>query len=635
MTRLRVALALLIVVLSPGLPAYHAFAQTVRVEVPVVPIGNFAAPIGIPGGQATLSPNLSTRLTQSFSPITRVGAMISRRTPTPSHSAIGLRPPARSEIAGAAAQGLAAAEPAANSPKQTPIALDGTREVRVLGRNTSIASEIRSLKNLFSVREPGAVGAGESRAQATGASGRNHSPLGWSTPEVTPKRSFGPPSPRRSPGPKRGGFLGLPAAAALFIAALLVEQVGVEAWAAAWSKWVQAGYGMDTFALLTTVAMFTSLAAGFAGGWLGDRIGQKWTYVGTTALSAALAAAILLWCGPAGSVAMLIGLSAVRTLSATSGRTVEQTIPISLTDGDPEKLQRYNSVSQFILEMAGIAVPLMIGTLLGAFGSVGTMWIHPITAAAAAAIVFFFVKIPEGKPAAATLDSPPQQPAPKDPRILKIASLGYPVFVLLNMMLYGILAIAYGNFIFPGADQIAQAAAAGLAGKIVGLYSLGSLMSALALTGLLPKLWAWIKGKLGRPDSTQAPKDLDPNAELKAAAKWTLGAAVGLLGFVPFIWTYPMLAAAAMIPFGFTNIMGQLRLLSLIQSNLPPERKGKVMGTIRTVSTLLATGGIWGFTQLVKHFPASPMPFWILLGGLAIVAAYYAWIALKLKKLIP
>ncbi|MBI5200168.1 MAG: MFS transporter, partial [Elusimicrobia bacterium] len=526
----------------------------------------------------------------------------------------------------------AAAEPAASvSAKQALAApaLDGTKEVRVLGRETPIASEIRSLKNLFSVRDPGEV-----RAQAVGSSERASTPLGWSTPEVTPQRSFGPPAPPQKPeGPKRGGFLGLNVASSIFIAALLVEQVGVEAWAAAWSKWVQAGYGMDAFAMLTTVSMFTSLAAGFAGGWLGDRIGQKWTYVGTTALSAALAAGILLWCGPGGSVAMLIGLSAIRTLSATSGRTVEQTIPIALTDGDPEKLQRYNSVSQFILEIAGIAVPLMIGTLLGQFGSVGTMWFHPITAAAAAAMVFFLVKIPESKPAALTLDAPAENPAPKDPRVLKVASMAYPVFVLLNMMLYGILAIAYGNFIFPGADQVAQAAAAGLAGKIVGLYSLGSLMSALVLTGLLDKVWAWIKGKLGRPEAPQAPKELDPSAELKATAKWTLWSAVGLLGFVPFIWTNPTMAAAAMIPFGFTNIMGQLRLLSLIQANLPPEKKGKVMGTIRTVSTLLATGGIWGFTQLVKHFPASQMPYWILLGALAVVGAYYAWIALKLKKL--
>ncbi|MBI4349558.1 MAG: MFS transporter [Elusimicrobia bacterium] len=619
----RLLASLLLVLGSPGLAPYAAFAQTVRVGAPAAPIAPVVLPAALPGAAApALAPNLSPALTRvSLTPM-----VVQPVLKTPRLLSLSPRSGERAGVRGSAELAAAAASSDSPAVSRSPLPIEMAQEVRVLGRPTKISTEVRALKELFRTAAPGA-----------------EPPAAWSTPEVTPRpgltlappKAEPPQGPRVAPevpGPKPRGFLGLSNAAALFIAALLIQQVGVEAWAAAWAKWVQAAYGLDAFALITTSSMLVSLAAGFAGGWLGDRIGQKWSYVLSTLATAALATATLFIAGPGGMVAAIVALTAMRTLTASAGRTVEQTIPIALTHGDAQQLQRYNSISQFILETAGIAVPLLIHTLLGVFGAVGTMAIHPITAVAAAAMVFFLVKIPEDvrRPAAPAAETPPADPAPKDPRVLKVASLGYPVFVLINMMLYGVLAISYGNFVFPGVDAASQAAAAGLAGKIVGLYSLGSLFSALALTGLLPKFWAWLKGKLGRPGAPAA----GPEDEIRATAKWTLWAAVGLLGFVPFIWANPLWAALAMIPFGFTNIMGQLRLLSLIQSNVPAERKGKVMGTIRTVSTLLATAGIYGFTQLTKHFPGSPMPFWILLGALAVVAAYYAWLALKLRGLV-
>jgi MFS family permease len=436
----------------------------------------------------------------------------------------------------------------------------------------------------------------------------------------------------------------------IFIAGLIVAQVGVEAWSAAWAKWVQTSFNtpsFDAYTTITMVAMGTSLVAGFAGGWITDKLGLKKTFIGTLIGVAAVSAATLLLFQlhilTAATPALLIGLVIARAFMNSANGTAQQTVPIAIFKDDKAAFQKYNSSSQFILEIAGIAVPYAIGALLGVFGFVGTLWIMPVALLASAVLLALLLKIADVVKAKKAVAA-----KPTDPGLLKIAMSGYPALVLLNYLLYAVIAINYGNFIHPGTTIIEQAAASGVAGKIVSLYSMGGLIAAAILSGVPQVAWKWLKSKWPWLNhqaenlailvskktglKSEAPKEEDPHADARSAAKWLILSAIGMVGFIPLLFSSPMLAALAMIPFGITNVMSTLQLISIAQMNTPQEKKGKVMGMIRTISTALATAGIFGFSKLFKLYPGSHFPFAVFLGLGAVLAAYYVFTSFRLRR---
>jgi hypothetical protein len=340
--------------------------------------------------------------------------------------------------------------------------------------------------------------------------------------------------------------------------------------------------------------------------------------------------------------ALLIGLVIARAFMNSANGTAQQTVPIAIFKDDKAAFQKYNSSSQFILEIAGIAVPYGIGALLGVFGFVGTLWIMPVALIASALLLALMLRIADvAKTKKAATDKP------TDPGLLNIAIAGYPALVILNYLLYAVIAIGYGNFLHPGASVLEQAAASGVAGKIVSLYSMGGLIAAAILSGVPQMGWKWLKSKWPWLNSKAEevsilfskktgiktdPKAEDPHADARSAAKWLLFSAIGIAGFIPLLFSSPMLAALAMIPFGITNVMSTLQLISIAQMNTPQEKKGKVMGTIRTISTALATAGIFGFSKLFKLYPGSHIPLMVFLGLGAVLAAYYVFTSIRLRR---
>jgi hypothetical protein len=277
------------------------------------------------------------------------------------------------------------------------------------------------------------------------------------------------------------------------------------------------------------------------------------------------------------------------------------------------------------------------------FGFVGTMWIMPVTLAAATLILMIFLRIKDVKK---EKNAAPAKEKPTDPGLLKIAIAGYPALVLLNYLLYAVIAIGYGNFLHPGTTALEQAAASGVAGKIVSLYSVGGLVAAAILSGAPQAAWNWLKkkwpwlnkkaaaltAKLPARLKPAASGEEDPHADAKSAAKWLIFSAIGMAGFIPLLFTSPLLAALAMIPFGITNVMSTLQLISIAQSNTPQDKKGKVMGMIRTLTTALGTAGIFGFSKLFSHYPGSRMPFTIFLALGGALAAYYVFTSIRLRR---
>lgn len=471
------------------------------------------------------------------------------------------------------------------------------------------------------------------------ATGAHVAPLQASTPDAQ-KQPSGPTEPPVPPSNGGDGSQGPSSAwrnAVMFIGGLVVAQVGVEAWSAAWAKWVQTNYGLDAYSTITMVGMVVSLAAGYAGGWAADKFGLKKTYIASTILFAASAAAtLLMFKAGALTFPFLIGLAAFRTFVGSAGRTAEQTIPIAIFKENKSALARFNSVSQFILEFAGIGVPFFIGALLGKFGSIGTMALLPITAVAAAG-VYLFVKMGDVVKKKALTG-----PAKPDARLLKIAMMAYPTVALINFLLYAIVAIGYGNLVHPGSSPVEQAAAAAVAGKIVSLYSFGGLIAAAILSGIPGQLWGWLKKKFPKLGGLESrfvkskPEEDEHTSEIKAASKWLVLSALGMAAFIPMLWTAPTIAALAMIPFGIANVMSTLQLMTLVQKNAPLEKKGKIMGGLRTITTVLSTAGLFGFTWLFKHAASLPAwmggtPFVPILIVFAAIGVYYVVMSRKLK----
>ncbi|MCX5794150.1 MAG: MFS transporter [Elusimicrobia bacterium] len=635
----------------PGPSAYAAAGQIVSVQVNA-PV---SAPVGAGLGKTTFTGTLDARqtgLTTSLSGILApapAAPTVSVQDISAPQTPVSLAAPALFEtVAAPAAEGIRTVIPAAAPADSAKIAPAETPEGGTVAQAESIAAEpgrlaapasrvrtgiIGTLKSLFSSRKnagalPAAVDASPAGpVQISEKSAATLTPSAPTTQADGKKASLPAPAADDTPKPEPGANRW----ATFFIVSLVVAQVGLEAFSASYGQWVKMSFGVDKLASLQTISLFASLAAGYIGGVAADKLGLKVTYIGASLLGAACTTAILmLFSWHMLPFAALAGLAAFRTVLGTMQRTAEQTIPISIFKGNKDSLEKFNSISQFILEFAGIGVPFAINSLLGVLGFAGTMWIFPVTVAAAMLIFGVFTKVPDYKPAQKKTAAPTA--AERDPVMLKLASLAYPAFVLMNVLLYSILALGYGNYISPGNDALA----AGITGKIVSLYSFGGLLAAAFLSGIPQAAWAWLKKVLGKDTAAPRTADLEPaaakKADLKNLSLWVRLGALGLLGFVPFLFANPLWAFIAMVPFGITSVMAQLKTLSQVQANVPPEKKGKVMGGLRTAMTLAAAVGTFAFGQLFKFFPASTVPFMIMLGVLGGLAAFYLWIAARISR---
>lgn len=648
----RLVSTILSLALCSAAPLAHAGERAARLgSVTGAPVA--VAALNLPSVNVGLASGLKTPVVGADlaapAALSLPGAAASAATKSAASSAQAV--PGLPQIEGAASQGSSAVQLPAVSigeAAQAPAALpEAKAEAAVEGFAASVSGRANGRKlgglarSLFGWLKPRsaevpAVPAVQAMSVGEGVDGGHATLTAAPASDDQAKDGSGssqePPAPPSNGGGDGGGSKSVWRNAGLFIFGLVIAQVGVEAWSASWAKWVQVNYGLDAYSNLTMIGMVVSLAAGYAGGWAADKFGLKRTYIATTVLFAAAAAATLfLFKAGALTLPLLIGLAAFRTFVGGAGRTAEQTIPIAIFKDNKAALGRYNSVSQFILEFAGIGVPFMIGTLLGMFGSIGTMMILPITAALAA-IVYMFVKMGEVKKEKKNLSGP----AKPDPKLLRIGMMTYPALALINFLLYAIIAIGYGNFLHPGDSLMDQAAAAGVAGKIVSLYSVGGLIAAAMLSGIPGMVWGWLKKRFPKVNGLAARfakpgEEVDDHtAQLRSTSKWLFGSALAMAAFIPMLWTSPLLAALAMIPFGVANVMSTLQLMTLVQQNAPQEKKGKIIGGLRTITTLASTAGLFGFSWLFKHYPASTMPFMVMLGVFAAIGVYYVVMSRKL-----
>ncbi|MBI4423059.1 MAG: MFS transporter [Elusimicrobia bacterium] len=511
---------------------------------------------------------------------------------------------------------------AAREPRAAPLVWfdpgSAAGEVRVAGRPTAIAAEVRALRRAFA---PARADALEALGAAPG--GRRSVGLRLAAAELQPE-------PRRAPALAgkplpAGGAPSRPrlgAAARAFILSLVVGQVGVQAWSATWARWVQGSYGAEHYSLTATISLFASLAAGYAGGWAADRWGLKGTYATSLlAVAGATAAILLLAKATLLPFAALAALAAAATFVLTAGATAAQTVPALLFQGDGRGLRRFNSVSQLAVQLVGVAVPSAIGAVLLHAGPLATMASLPAALLVSALLFLAWVPLKEGGAKASRARAAAAAPvaaAARDPFLARVALSAYPAFLVLPLLLYNIVAIGYGNLLHPGAAAVDAAAAAGVAGRLVGFFSLGGLLAALRASAA---------GRRVEP----LPPGGSRERALRAAYRRTLLGMLGVAGALPLLGASPLWAALGMIPFGYTNMLAQLELLSLLQEHAPERKQGRWLGLAGTAATLAAAAGILAFGQAAQAW-AAPAAFRVLLAGVGLIAAYCGGVGVLLRR---
>src|SRR5205085_1763685 len=90
--------------------------------------------------------------------------------------------------------------------------------------------------------------------------------------------------------------------------------------------------------------------------------------------------------------AALIAMQLVINLSANVSGNSQQNMPAAMYNGDREKIKKFFSNEQFILEIAGIGIPYFLGSIIGVLGTMGTMYLYPVTAVAGALIILALVR---------------------------------------------------------------------------------------------------------------------------------------------------------------------------------------------------------------------------------------------------
>lgn len=545
-----VLLSFSLIILSPGLDAARAVAQVVpiRANTPLNASGGSGSSISRSnaGGSSGISLKVSgITLKGNIAPMARpvvagqtvVSSELSLINPSISDSVDPLTqtPAALAPVDAPDAPILSpniAAEPV--SALETPDE-PGTSPASRPGR---IRAHFRAIKNFFSTKsreEVAAPGASPTETITPAQTLKPSAPSSAETPQT-------PPAPQ-TPENKGGGWFGIGKMASFFIGSLLVAQIGVEALGPAMKKLSE-----DTFkdvGILADFAIFGAIA-GIFGRAVGSVMVKKWglkkTYIRPTILRMISIGVMagLLATGHM-TIPIMIGINAFNGFLAGIALTAESSIPPALVGQNPQKLERFWTLEQTLLEIVGVVAPIFIGAAVDSWGALPALIAFPVTFGISLLIAGLTLKLPQKLEALKKLDE--KDPAEKsglgsifsglfkrighgakivwrDP-LLRTTFMAFAAFMMLNPFLYSIIAPAFSDRLVAAGAGSADVAT-GIYGLLTGLYSLGGLLGGFIMMaeqkliknaqergtkkaallnnpdGKMGKAWSWIKRLLAR-----------------------------------------------------------------------------------------------------------------------------------------
>ncbi|MBI4423128.1 MAG: hypothetical protein HY554_05345 [Elusimicrobia bacterium] len=692
---LRAAVATLLAGLSPGLPAYQAAAQSFHAKAPLAPRAGVAqvAPLHAPSsslvgpGASAAALGLGLPAASALQPLGRLEAA----APLAAVGAWTSAATRRADVGGAAFPALSAAAPAPIAPRaaapaalRAPAALHelgATEEVSVLGRATRIGAHVRALRRSFATPGLGEEAVAPARtwtgpALAPGSEGRRLSGAG-AEGGVLPAPGIGEQSaPKADPAPSAPGsggldqaadekgapksWLGLGKGAVMFIAALLVAQVGVESLGSAMPALVQKTFG--DFTVVAQLAIFSSIA-GIIGRQIGSvvvkKLGLRATYLGATfvRLLSISALCALLATGHM-TLPLMMAFYSFNGLLGGIAITAEASIPPALVGKDQDKIERFWTWEQTLLEILGSIGPIATGAIVASFGFLPALIVFPVSFAASLAILWKFLKIPQKLEAMRLAELRKAEEAGqrvtltnvfgeffrrvghgaklvwREP-VLRYAFLGYTAYMLLNPFLYSMLAPAFGLRLV-GLEN--PELATSVYTWLTGFYSFGGLLGGLLMIREKKRLDQRKKEGMSQEQVNEYLR--------QSMFRWMKWGAISLAAMLTLAFPIPMLGhwvalpavlawaktltlpALALIPFGIAQVISVVKLKSFFQSRVKDENDmPDAMGFFGSASLAASTAGLLALKYLFKGV-AGFTPFWIV-SALLIPLGIYSFFLIR------
>lgn len=498
------------------------------------------------------------------------------------------------------------------------------------------------LKSSASQAPPSAEGASGASISNNG-SAKGESEGGKAQPPAPPSDNNGGNNDDGSGGGK--SWFGLGKAAAAFIGALLVMQVGVEALGASMPTLVQKAFG--DFTVVAQLGIFSSVAS-ITGRQIGPILVKKYglrkvyltseilRLVSISTLCALLATGTM-------TLPLMMGMYCINGLLGGVALTAESSIPPALIGNDQKKLERFWTVEQTLLETIGVTGPIVTGMVVASMGFLPALIAYPISFAIAIAIMLKTLRIPQKVEAMRIADLAKAQAEGKTSLgnafkeffrkvghgaklvwknpALKYPFLGYTAYMALNPFLYSMLAPAYALRLVGSPEH-----ATSVSGWLTGLYSLGGLLGGLVM------MWESKKLEKSKPTAEQEEVQLR-----KSMLTWMKWGTVGLLAIGTLAFPSPMflgtvtLPALALIPFGIAQVITTIKLKSYFQAKAPQGEMADAMGFFGAASLAVSTSGLLVLKYVFKH-AAGFTPFWYIAAAMIPLAVVYMFLTRKMAK---
>lgn len=352
-----------------------------------------------------------------------------------------------------------------------------------------------------------------------------------------------------------------------------------------------------TAAFSATLSSAFDAAGTIVGGKLVDRFGSKTVLVGTTIARGAAVLALPLLAMTGLTMPAVLGAYMVESFARGVADTARNVLPSELAGKDEGLLKRILAKNQGWFEAGGIAGPFLAGALIaGAGGAAATsaLWLAPAVFAGVTLAYLGLSKTTRAASAAAPAPSKPTKPA------------------------------------FDGWTKWALGATA-----LLTLYPLKGLLPAIFATSVLanPASAAWLVGLFGVGGliGSLAYGRLSGKTGLKT---WLTVGAVGsaalAFAFLPGAF---IPAALGVLAFSAANVAARLSLNAAIQARAPEGKAGAAVGAARFTANLtsLSVRFLAGLAFAAALAPAAS--FWLVGGGIVLVAAAQLWTARKLALL--
>lgn len=419
--------------------------------------------------------------------------------------------------------------------------------------------------------------------------------------DAAPRPASAAPAAPKPKKPGRGLF-GIAPVLVFFLAALAIENVGIEAQNLGFPPLITKVFGDVTLsAEMGMWASFADIVGSIITPPIIKKLGLKKAFLwsgGVRLVFAALTAGLL----ATGhiTVPLLMALTALGAFAGGINYTAEKAIPAVILHQDRAGLERFKAARQGVIEVVATFIPIAAGAVVANFGFLPAVFAFPVAGAVAMVLVAMTLKMPQRAAAALALRLPEGGALPtggkdflrsltRGTRLLwgqaslRASFLAYAAFGLLTHLLYWIIAPAYGVLIAgPGHEE----AAALIQGWMLGLFSLGGLVASIYMM------------REHRRFDRMGPAKREGAMRSSLKTWMVLGtvtlAAMATMAFPLPAWGALTVPALALIPFGMAQVVAKLKLEALFQSAAPTQAIDDVTAAMEAWMSVAIMAGLWG-----------------------------------------